>query len=321
MKEEKKELPSFREQMKALVKEFFQSMEETKKDWKENAKKAKNSVTAVRENGLETFHVVSIGKDAYRIGIGLLSNCYLFVGEEEALLIDTGIGWSGLKSQVESITEKPLTVVSTHAVPDCVGGAGEFQEVFIGQEDRKLAKWNNKYALRKVLTRLTLGKYLLHLSHEDLVKESGHFKTLEETEFDLGGRTVKVLETPAHTAGSRSFKDSLTGFVVSGDVCTPVSLMIGPHAVPLKDYEASLKKVEKNTGNSRNYSSHFPRHLNNAHTYDLRQLVHKAVKKGNNPDEFLDVMHSEKYLRILVYFPARIHRNRFSERLKDALKY
>ena len=46
---------------------------------------------------------------------------YLVVGEEKALLIDTGFGIYSLKEKVRGITELPVTVVNTHAHPDHMG--------------------------------------------------------------------------------------------------------------------------------------------------------------------------------------------------------
>ena len=323
MTAKKQEVPSLKEQFKTLGKEFFASLKESVHTYKGKAENLKSNVEHIRENGFDTFNVVTIAEDTYRIGVGMLSNCYLLVGEEEALLIDTGIGWTGLRATVEKLTDKPVTVVVTHAVPDTVGGAGEFDEVLVAKGDLKLAKFRNKYILRKFLVLATPGKYLLHLDHDDdMVTEPGNFQVLDEEEsFQLGDRKVKVVETPAHSKGAVSFKDMKTGYLFSGDVCTPVSLMVGLHAVPMKEYERSLKAVEKNVKNSRNYSTHSPRHLNNAYTYDLRQLVHRAVKRGNNPDELIDLMHSEGYRRILLYFPTRVSKDSLGDRIKDALRH
>ena len=57
--------------------------------------------------------------------------CFLAIGEQEALLIDTGIGGDDLKAFVETITQLPVTVVFTHADTDHVGHAAQFARHFM----------------------------------------------------------------------------------------------------------------------------------------------------------------------------------------------
>ena len=42
---------------------------------------------------------------------------YLVVGEEKAALIDTGMGFPGLRQLVERLTDKPVMVLNTHGHP------------------------------------------------------------------------------------------------------------------------------------------------------------------------------------------------------------
>ena len=50
----------------------------------------------------------------YRIGSPEAVFCYLIVGEEKAMLIDTGYAYGDLRGAVDSITDKPLVIVNTH---------------------------------------------------------------------------------------------------------------------------------------------------------------------------------------------------------------
>ena len=56
------------------------------------------------------------------------TNCYLLVGKENALLIDTGLGVSDISKEVLKITDKPVIAVPTHVHWDHIGGLWNFPE-------------------------------------------------------------------------------------------------------------------------------------------------------------------------------------------------
>lgn len=56
---------------------------------------------------------------------------YLVVGSERAVLIDTGCGIGDLRSFVEQLTDKPVTVLLTHGHLDHAPGAVQFDEVYM----------------------------------------------------------------------------------------------------------------------------------------------------------------------------------------------
>ena len=67
------------------------------------------------------------GKWCTMPGVWTLTNrwqnfMHLLVGQEKALLIDTGYGEGNFREIVESITDKPVMVVDTHGHFDHTGG-------------------------------------------------------------------------------------------------------------------------------------------------------------------------------------------------------
>ncbi len=55
---------------------------------------------------------------------------YLVIGQDSALLIDTGTGAGNLLECVRTITTLPLIVVNTHGHPDHAGSNYRFEEIY-----------------------------------------------------------------------------------------------------------------------------------------------------------------------------------------------
>ena len=60
---------------------------------------------------------------------------YLVAGEEKAALIDTGMGFPGLRQLVERLTDKPVIVLNTHGHLDHIGGNDEFDCIYLHPDD------------------------------------------------------------------------------------------------------------------------------------------------------------------------------------------
>lgn len=54
---------------------------------------------------------------------------YLILGEESALLWDTGLGIGDIRSCAEALTNLPITVLNSHNHPDHIGGNAQFDRV------------------------------------------------------------------------------------------------------------------------------------------------------------------------------------------------
>ena len=65
----------------------------------------------------------------------------LIIGEEKALLIDTGYGFGDLAGFVRTLTDKPLEVVLTHGHTDHCGGNSQFPMVYMNMMDVPTYLW------------------------------------------------------------------------------------------------------------------------------------------------------------------------------------
>ena len=267
-------------------------------------------------------YVKNIGDGVYRISELFLINSYLFVGSERALLVDTGIGIKGMKEAVKNITDKPLTVVVTHSHLTSIGGAGEFDEVYIDKEDLKYAVKNSEGLYKKVFLRLIPNKTLISLSRENFVEKTGNFVPLDKStdEFNLGGKTVKLINTPSHTRGSVCFSDPDSKIVVTGHVTLPIMFMTFFNSTNMEKYKESFEKLIDPLTDGTNCSGIGPLPLSFEKTKDLKQLVDDAVDVGNDYTQVVRLRSSPDRKRALIYLPARTIRRKRKERFKALFK-
>ena len=166
---------------------------------------------------------------------------YLVLGEEKALLIDSGFGLDSLKQIVDGLTELPVILVNTHGHPDHGGGNGEFGSPYLHPDDNELYAYKCAYE-----TRL---EEALHWGVEDvaqrLQRELPDPVPLEDGQvFDLGGRRLTVYHTPGHSRGSVCILDEQTGYLFAGDNLNAMATaLLEDCATNVSTYLASMEKI------------------------------------------------------------------------------
>lgn len=153
---------------------------------------------------------------------------FVVVGDEKALVVDTGTGIGDLRWLIENkITDKPYEVVATHNHGDHIGGAPWFEKIWMHTDD---LDWKNSGAypnleFRKDYARMISvreGKHYAYDVDRDIRPwpREPVFCPLEDGHvFDLGGRTVTAYHVPGHTPGELVLIDSKTRTLLCGDAC------------------------------------------------------------------------------------------------------
>lgn len=156
------------------------------------------------------------------------ASVFVIVGEERALVLDTGTGIGDLRWVIEhKITDKPYDVVLTHNHADHIGGAGFFDEVWIHGAD---TDWSNlpvppTLAGRKFYAKLIADRENKNYAYDrerDIIewpKEPVKHILQDMQVFDLGGRKVTVYHCPGHTAGECAVIDDKSRILLAGDAC------------------------------------------------------------------------------------------------------
>lgn len=174
------------------------------------------------------------------------THCYLLIGSDRALLIDTGLGICNICEQVRKLTDKPVTAVATHIHWDHIGGHKYFPDFYAHKAE---LDWldggfplpaqavKNMVADRCELPRdFDINKYEIFQGEPSRVLDDGDT-------IDLGGRTIQALHTPGHSPGHLCFWEAERGHLFSGDLVYEGTLFANYPSTEPKSYLTSLEKI------------------------------------------------------------------------------
>lgn len=186
-------------------------------------------------------------------------NMYLVEGNDSALLVDTGLGAADLVACVKKITSKPLIVANTHGHPDHSGANHQFEKVHMYQADFEAAKGYNTSEAGTGATRTMTGNSSPAETEKYRGKrhETQMIPVREGYTFRLGGRTIRVMETPGHTPGSLCFLDVENKLLFTGDSNNSLVWLFLGNCLPLRSYLATLQKQESRLAE---FTTLFPGH-------------------------------------------------------------
>lgn len=166
-----------------------------------------------------------------------LDNYYVVEGSESAAMIDTGIGMGNMLEEVRSVTDKPLHVFLTHGHPDHCGGVYAFDTVpYMSPIDEEIAKvfyekypeYRTEYVKSRAALRNPELQAQLVLEVPEKVSTQLRFQPLQEGDlFDLGDRSLEVINSPGHSSGCVSFLDKKERILFSGDIVGDSVLLFG----------------------------------------------------------------------------------------------
>jgi hydroxyacylglutathione hydrolase len=177
----------------------------------------------------QAYPYKEIAPNTYEIGEFDCASMFLLIGDEKAMLIDTGIGIGDLKGFLRTLTDKPLMVVYTHDHADHIGGAGAFEQGYIHPNDMPDFARGGGIGLSvegrsgyvRYISEREKGQYPYNLAED--ISEWGPcpqlFPLEDEQVIDLGGRKVTVYACPGHTAGSITLLDENSRILFLGDAC------------------------------------------------------------------------------------------------------
>ncbi|MBO5976617.1 MAG: MBL fold metallo-hydrolase [Oscillospiraceae bacterium] len=169
---------------------------------------------------------------------------YLVEGSERAVLIDTGSGFGSLKACVDTLTDKPLTVLLTHGHTDHALGAAEFEDVRISPLEARAYAVHSPWAFRAGSG--TMWPDFDKLNQDQIIGPMPFekMKSLAEGEvFSLGGVSVETFACPGHTEGSLVFLIPEERMLLLGDACNYMVFLFDELSLPVSSYKKALSSL------------------------------------------------------------------------------
>ena len=177
------------------------------------------------------------------------THCYLLLGENCALLIDTGLGVANIKKVVDQLTTLPVQVVTTHVHWDHIGGHNYFETFGVHEAEKE---WiNGLFPLPLELVKQNLVKDQTEFPEEFRLEDYQVFQgeptfLLNDNDIiDLGNRNVQVIHTPGHSPGHICFYEREKEYLYSGDLIYQGKLDAFYPTTNPYDFFQSIQKVQQ----------------------------------------------------------------------------
>lgn len=174
------------------------------------------------------------------------THCYLLIGKERALLIDTGLGICNIREPVRRLTDKPVAAVATHVHWDHIGGHRYFPEFYVHPEERSWLCGGFPLPVQAVRSMVADRCELpddFDVSSYEIFQGEPTGVLRDGDRVDLGGRVLQALHTPGHSPGHLCFWEAERGYLFSGDLIYKGTLFANYPSTDPQRYLTSLEKV------------------------------------------------------------------------------
>jgi len=180
--------------------------------------------------------------DATTIAIGepryyQLNYNYLILGEDKAILFDTGPGVRNIRPLVKSLTSLPITVIASHLHYDHIGNHDKFENV---------ALLDTPKIRQQMQGEIFSPTHAQHLGLIEDIKRP-EFKVdewlVDGQDINLGNRYLTVLHTPGHTGDSKMLFDKKRNQLFVGDFIYEAELYAFLPGSSVEEYLKSTQKL------------------------------------------------------------------------------
>ncbi len=173
---------------------------------------------------------------------------YLIVGTARAVLFDTGNGIGNMKPVIDSITDKPITVVNSHSHSDHVGDNHRFNTILALNIDYGVgnSKGFSNAEVREELVEEALCKPLPDgVTQDNYAVPAWEITQLTDNghRIDVGGRVLEMVHTPGHSPDSLMLLDRENGFLWTGDTYHPRDMWLYSPGTDLAAWKATMNML------------------------------------------------------------------------------
>ena len=181
--------------------------------------------------GLQSLKIMQINDHVWLLNDDDQAACCVVAGLDQAMVIDTMMGFVDVRHTAEALTGLPLICVNTHGHGDHIGGNWAFGAAHMHPADLPIA-----------------DGFLHDPEILKAIRENGiafpPFRPIADGElFDLGGLALQAYHLPGHTPGEIVLLDRADRILFTGDGIITHLWMQLPHSLPLSTQINSLKRI------------------------------------------------------------------------------
>lgn len=209
---------------------------------------------------------------------------FLLVGQSSAILVDTCFG-GDILSVCRSVTNNPITLITTHSDPDHIGCDQQFPTQYLHSAEFERYESRSKVALHAV-----------PMQDGDV--------------FEVGDYQLEVILIPGHTPGSISLLDRKHRFLISGDTVQSGCIFMHGDGRDMPKFRESIAKLEQMRQEGL-FDTVFPSHGEAIVTADILAdhlaladeiLNGSAIPAGPAPDRFPNTVKTYRHGRAQMYY-------------------
>ena len=173
------------------------------------------------------------------------THCYLLIGSERSLLIDTGLGICNIFDFIANLTDKRITAVATHIHWDHIGGHKYFPDFYAHVDELNWLSGDFPLTMEQikgmVIDRCELPKGFDVNNYEFF--QGKPTRVLKDNDvINIGGRSIQIIHTPGHSPGHMCFWEKERGYLFTGDLVYKDTLFA---YYPSTDPYSYLKSLER----------------------------------------------------------------------------
>ncbi|MEG0768510.1 MAG: MBL fold metallo-hydrolase, partial [Ruthenibacterium sp.] len=167
---------------------------------------------------------------------------------------------------------------------DHMGGNGQFEAAYMHPKTQELRNaLHEKSYIEKFAAKVFKDSYFTGQAYATAYAYRDDFVALPVEQgfvFDLGGRTLEVIETPGHTRGCISLLDSKNKLLFDGDVLVSTPTLIFDWYSPeIEVYRETLEKLwELRTSYDLIFPGHFIKPIGQIYLRDMRICIDNLLR-------------------------------------------
>jgi len=178
---------------------------------------------------------------------------FLILGDERALLFDSGLGIGDIAAEVSGLTKLDVILLNSHSHYDHVGGNYQFDTIW--NVDNEFTRTRARGLDHDTLAEAVSEGWIWKPLPEGFVRESYRSRPWsadryveDGTQIDLGGVSLEVIATPGHAPDCISLLDRHSRMLFTGDTFYLAALYTHIEGSSLSDYIETSERLAQLAG-------------------------------------------------------------------------